>query len=38
MSYASVAPATGTIAVGLTAVVLAVRDDEPVVAVLVDAS
>jgi hypothetical protein len=37
MSYASVAPATGTIAVGLTAVVLAVRDDEPVVAVLVDA-
>jgi len=37
MSYASVAPATGTIAVGLTAVVLAVRDDEPVVAVLADA-
>jgi hypothetical protein len=37
MSFASVAPATGTIAVGLTAVVLAVRDDEPVVAVLADA-
>jgi hypothetical protein len=37
MSYASVAPATGSIAVGLTAVVLAVRDDEPVVAVLADA-
>jgi hypothetical protein len=37
MSYASVAPATGSIAVGLTAVVLAVRDDEPVVAVLAEA-
>jgi hypothetical protein len=34
MSYASLAPGAGTVAVGLTAVVLAVRDDEPVVAVL----
>src|SRR5262245_23167967 len=34
MSYASLAPGAGTVAVGLTAVVLAVREDEPVVAVL----
>jgi hypothetical protein len=34
MNYASLAPAAGTVAVGLTAVVLAVREDEPVVAVL----
>lgn len=34
MSYASLAPAAGTVAVGLTAVVLAVREDEPVVAVV----
>ena len=36
MRYASVAPAMGTIAVALSAVVLAVRDDEPVVAVLAE--
>jgi len=34
MSYASVAPDMGTIAVALSAVVLAVRDDEPVVAMV----
>ena len=38
MSYAGVAPDMGTIAVALTAVVLAVRDDEPVVAVLAAAA
>jgi hypothetical protein len=37
MSYASVAPDMGTIAVALSAVVLAVRDDEPVVAMVASA-
>jgi hypothetical protein len=34
LSYASIAPDMGTIAVALSAVVLAVREDEPVVAIL----
>ncbi len=38
MSYAGVGPDMGTIAVALTAVVLAVREDEPVVAVLAAAA